>query len=172
MRIVHGFLPAAFWEHVEKTMPVGVRRWPSFTYRQVEHVLLFDFPRDPIEYMRRVGRTARAGRKGVVTVLAWGRQVGLHCCTINKPVCYVHRDTWTLYRWAAEWHSAILIVIVLGAWYSYCMSGVELSSYNMAVYNAFPPVSVCVLSATSPWRVPPSDHLRVDNRGLCVHSLQ
>lgn len=43
---------------------------------QVEHVLLFDFPRDPIEYMRRVGRTARAGRKGVVTVLAWGRQVG------------------------------------------------------------------------------------------------
>lgn len=42
---------------------------------QVEHVLLYDFPRDPIEYMRRVGRTARAGRKGVVTVLAWGRQV-------------------------------------------------------------------------------------------------
>ncbi|CAN0527245.1 unnamed protein product, partial [Scytosiphon promiscuus] len=44
-------------------------------HRQVEHVLLYDFPRDPIEYMRRVGRTARAGRKGVVTVLAWGRQV-------------------------------------------------------------------------------------------------
>ncbi|CAM9139506.1 unnamed protein product [Laminaria digitata] len=43
----------------------------------VEHVLLYDFPRDPIEYMRRVGRTARAGRKGVVTVLAWGRQVPL-----------------------------------------------------------------------------------------------
>lgn len=42
---------------------------------QVEHVLLYDFPRDPIEYMRRVGRTARAGRKGVVTILAWGRQV-------------------------------------------------------------------------------------------------
>lgn len=42
---------------------------------QVEHVLLYDFPRDPIEYMRRVGRTARAGRKGVVTVLAWGSQV-------------------------------------------------------------------------------------------------
>lgn len=42
---------------------------------QVEHVLLYDFPRDPIEYMRRVGRTARAGRKGIVTVLAWGRQV-------------------------------------------------------------------------------------------------
>lgn len=42
---------------------------------QIEHVLLYDFPRDPIEYMRRVGRTARAGRKGVVTILAWGRQV-------------------------------------------------------------------------------------------------
>lgn len=27
--------------------------------------------------MRRVGRTARAGRKGVVTVLAWGRQVSM-----------------------------------------------------------------------------------------------
>ncbi|CAM9779671.1 unnamed protein product [Ascophyllum nodosum] len=45
--------------------------------RRVEHVLLYDFPRDPIEYMRRVGRTARAGRKGIVTVLAWGRQVPL-----------------------------------------------------------------------------------------------
>lgn len=54
---------------------------------QVEHVLLYDFPRDPIEYMRRVGRTARAGRKGVVTVLAWGRQVSEFsqgCCETWK----------------------------------------------------------------------------------------
>jgi superfamily II DNA/RNA helicase len=45
----------------------------DFDSAAVEHVVLYDFPRDPIEYMRRVGRTARAGRKGIVTVLAWVR---------------------------------------------------------------------------------------------------
>lgn len=44
----------------------------------VDHVVLFDFPRDPSEYVRRVGRTARgAGGQGVVTVLVMGRQVKL-----------------------------------------------------------------------------------------------
>lgn len=42
------------------------------------HVVLYDFPRDPSEYVRRVGRTARgAGGKGVVTALVLGRQVGV-----------------------------------------------------------------------------------------------
>lgn len=41
-----------------------------------EHVVLFDFPRDPSEYVRRVGRTARgADGYGLVTTLALGRQV-------------------------------------------------------------------------------------------------
>jgi ATP-dependent RNA helicase DDX18/HAS1 len=44
----------------------------------VEHVVLFDMPRDPSEYLRRVGRTTRgAGGTGVVSVLALGRQVKL-----------------------------------------------------------------------------------------------
>jgi ATP-dependent RNA helicase DDX18/HAS1 len=43
-----------------------------------EHVVLFDFPRDPSEYVRRVGRTARgAGGKGVVSILVLGKQVPL-----------------------------------------------------------------------------------------------
>ncbi|KAL3699137.1 hypothetical protein R1sor_017159 [Riccia sorocarpa] len=42
----------------------------------VEHVVLFDFPRDASEYVRRVGRTARgAGGTGKVYVLAVGKQV-------------------------------------------------------------------------------------------------
>jgi ATP-dependent RNA helicase DDX18/HAS1 len=49
----------------------------DFDSAAVEHVVLYDFPRDPIEYMRRVGRTARAGRKGIVTVLAWVRSLTL-----------------------------------------------------------------------------------------------
>ena len=41
----------------------------------VEHVVLFDFPRDPSEYVRRAGRTSRgAGNQGTVTILALGRQ--------------------------------------------------------------------------------------------------
>lgn len=42
-----------------------------------EHVVLFDMPRDPSEYVRRAGRTARgAGGRGVVSILVLGKQVG------------------------------------------------------------------------------------------------
>ncbi|RZS16204.1 hypothetical protein BHM03_00048161 [Ensete ventricosum] len=41
----------------------------------VDHVVLFDFPRDPSEYVRRVGRTARgAGGKGKAYVFVVGKQ--------------------------------------------------------------------------------------------------
>ncbi|KAJ7520369.1 hypothetical protein O6H91_19G003000 [Diphasiastrum complanatum] len=44
----------------------------------VEHIILFDFPRDPSEYVRRVGRTARgAGGTGKVFVFVVGKQVSL-----------------------------------------------------------------------------------------------
>ena len=52
-------------------------RGVDFENVDVGHVILFDFPRDPSEYLRRVGRTGRAGRKGKVTALVLGRQVGL-----------------------------------------------------------------------------------------------
>jgi len=32
-------------------------------------VILFDFPAEPSEYLRRVGRTGRAGNKGKATIL-------------------------------------------------------------------------------------------------------
>ncbi|KAK1380474.1 DEAD-box ATP-dependent RNA helicase 50 [Heracleum sosnowskyi] len=44
----------------------------------VNHVILFDFPRDPSEYVRRVGRTARgAGGVGKAFVFVVGKQVSL-----------------------------------------------------------------------------------------------
>lgn len=44
----------------------------------VDHVVLFDFPRDPSEYVRRVGRTARgAGGKGKAFAFVVGKQVSL-----------------------------------------------------------------------------------------------
>eukprot|EP01116_Phalansterium_solitarium_P022362 TRINITY_DN7353_c0_g1_i1.p1 TRINITY_DN7353_c0_g1~~TRINITY_DN7353_c0_g1_i1.p1 ORF type:complete len:744 (+),score=249.24 TRINITY_DN7353_c0_g1_i1:92-2323(+) len=43
----------------------------------VEHVVLFDFPRTPIDYLHRVGRTARAGTKGRVTALVTKRDQAL-----------------------------------------------------------------------------------------------
>ncbi|CEM01514.1 unnamed protein product [Vitrella brassicaformis CCMP3155] len=52
-------------------------RGVDFDQVEVGHVILFDFPRDPSEYVRRVGRTARAGRAGRVTSLVLGRQVSL-----------------------------------------------------------------------------------------------
>eukprot|EP00775_Hariotina_reticulata_P010116 gene10116-10274_t len=59
-----------------------------------EHVVLFEFPRDPSEYVRRVGRTARgAGGRGVVTVLVLGKQVPLakDILARNKEGAPVHR---------------------------------------------------------------------------------
>ena len=46
----------------------------------VEHVVLFDFARDPSEYIRRVGRTARGCEgTGIVSVLTVGE---LECCEV------------------------------------------------------------------------------------------
>ncbi|KAI4311040.1 hypothetical protein MLD38_035977 [Melastoma candidum] len=47
-------------------------------FPEVDHVILFDYPRDPSEYVRRVGRTARgASGKGTAFVFAVGKQVML-----------------------------------------------------------------------------------------------
>eukprot|EP00850_Spirogloea_muscicola_P013785 SM000095S24999 [mRNA] locus=s95:467682:471395:+ [translate_table: standard] len=59
----------------------------------VEHVVLFDFPRDPSEYVRRVGRTARgAGGTGKVFVFALGKQVSLarHIMSKNEKGQPIH----------------------------------------------------------------------------------
>ncbi|CAN4119753.1 unnamed protein product [Withania somnifera] len=47
-------------------------------FEGVNHIVLFDYPRDPSEYVRRVGRTARgAGGKGKAFIFAVGKQVSL-----------------------------------------------------------------------------------------------
>jgi ATP-dependent RNA helicase DDX18/HAS1 len=50
-------------------------RGVDFDAAAVDHVVIFDFPKDPAEYVRRVGRTARAGRAGASTVFAYGWQL-------------------------------------------------------------------------------------------------
>lgn len=50
-------------------------RGVDFDAAPVDHVIIYDFPMDPAEYVRRVGRTARAGRKGYSTVFAYGWQL-------------------------------------------------------------------------------------------------
>lgn len=47
----------------------------DFGAAPVDHIILFDWPRDPNEFLRRVGRTARAGRVGYATVLASGKNL-------------------------------------------------------------------------------------------------
>ena len=44
-------------------------RGVDFDAAPVDHVVVFDFPKDPAEYIRRVGRSARAGRKGKAIAL-------------------------------------------------------------------------------------------------------
>lgn len=51
----------------------------------VDHVVLFDFPRDPSEYVRRVGRTARGARgEGKAFVFVVGKQVALASRIIER----------------------------------------------------------------------------------------
>ncbi|KAI7745024.1 hypothetical protein M8C21_030693 [Ambrosia artemisiifolia] len=51
----------------------------------VDQVVLFDFPRDPSEYVRRVGRTARgAGGKGRAFIFVVGKQVSLASRIIER----------------------------------------------------------------------------------------
>jgi len=50
----------------------------------VDHVVIYDFPSDPADYVRRVGRTARAGRGGQCTVFAYGWQLPIARAVMNN----------------------------------------------------------------------------------------
>ncbi|KAJ1455051.1 P-loop containing nucleoside triphosphate hydrolase protein [Pelagophyceae sp. CCMP2097] len=52
-------------------------RGVDFGALAVDHVVLFDWPRDPSEFLRRLGRTARAGRAGYATLLVAGKNLPL-----------------------------------------------------------------------------------------------
>ncbi|XP_020598156.1 DEAD-box ATP-dependent RNA helicase 50 isoform X2 [Phalaenopsis equestris] len=54
-------------------------------FANVDHVVLFDFPRDPSEYVRRVGRTARGAMgRGKAFVFVVGKQVRLAKMIIER----------------------------------------------------------------------------------------
>lgn len=61
-------------------------RGVDFDAAPVDHVVIFDFPKDPAEYVRRVGRSARAGRSGTCTVLAYGWQLPIARQVMGKKL--------------------------------------------------------------------------------------
>jgi len=61
-------------------------RGVDFDSSPVDHVVIFDFPKDPAEYVRRVGRTARAGRLGTSTVFAYGWQLPIARQVMGKKL--------------------------------------------------------------------------------------
>lgn len=61
-------------------------RGVDFDASPVDHVVIFDFPKDPAEYVRRVGRTARAGRTGSCTVFAYGWQLPIARQVMGKKL--------------------------------------------------------------------------------------
>ena len=74
-------------------------RGVDFDGSPIDHVVIFDFPKDPAEYVRRVGRTARAGRQGHCTVLAYGWQLPIARNIMGKEKMkssdgFVGEDSW------------------------------------------------------------------------------
>lgn len=61
-------------------------RGVDFDEAPVDHCVVFDFPKDPAEYVRRVGRTARAGRSGTSTVFAYGWQLPIARNVMGKKL--------------------------------------------------------------------------------------
>jgi ATP-dependent RNA helicase DDX18/HAS1 len=65
----------------------------DFDTASIDHVILFDFPNDPAEYVRRVGRTARAGRSGTTTILAYGWQLPIARSIIGQQSIQSHQQS-------------------------------------------------------------------------------
>ena len=61
-------------------------RGVDFEGAPVDHAILFDFPSDPVDYIRRVGRVARAGRDGTCTVFAYGWQLPIARRVMGKQL--------------------------------------------------------------------------------------
>ena len=61
-------------------------RGMDFDRARVDHVILFDFPKEPSEYVRRVGRTGRAGQSGRATILVHGRQVPIASSVLSASI--------------------------------------------------------------------------------------
>ncbi len=67
---------AAFRAAESRLLVCTDRASRGMDFSDVGHVVLFDFPRDGVEYVRRVGRAARGDRPpGRVTSLVLGRQL-------------------------------------------------------------------------------------------------
>ncbi|XP_058785724.1 DEAD-box ATP-dependent RNA helicase 50 [Vicia villosa] len=65
-------------KEVSQFMVCTDRASRGIDFTGVDHVILFDYPRDPSEYVRRVGRTARGARgQGKAFIFVVGKQVSL-----------------------------------------------------------------------------------------------
>ncbi|XP_045804072.1 DEAD-box ATP-dependent RNA helicase 50 [Trifolium pratense] len=65
-------------KEVSQFMVCTDRASRGIDFTRVDHVILFDYPRDPSEYVRRVGRTARGARgQGKAFIFVVGKQVSL-----------------------------------------------------------------------------------------------
>ncbi|XP_004500717.1 DEAD-box ATP-dependent RNA helicase 50 [Cicer arietinum] len=65
-------------KEVSQFMVCTDRASRGIDFSRVDHVILFDYPRDPSEYVRRVGRTARGARgQGKAFIFVVGKQVSL-----------------------------------------------------------------------------------------------
>ncbi len=66
---------------------------------RVDHVVNFDFPLNPVDYLHRTGRTARAGATGAITSLVARRdQARANRPCSPRPVAAYQHTTYSFHR--------------------------------------------------------------------------
>ena len=116
---------------------------------RVDHVVNFDFPLNPVDYIHRAGRTARAGNRGHITSLV---AKGDRCVldgSVRKPL---HERVLLVVTVCASFHAAPLLLYV------------AIYMLNIYVHNLYSVLAARIEDALRGGR--PLDELSADKRVL------
>ena len=84
----------------------------------ISHVINFDIPEDPENYLHRIGRTGRMGKDGIAYVFVCPDQGELLTAVemlVNKTIPPLHLDDFVAYRKPVKTESNVRVLYKTGA---------------------------------------------------------